>query len=71
MKGKTMGYTLTAKLEGTGTSRVTFYEDNDTRATSAAIGIILDRAMNNTIWAKGSIELRNANGEIVQTMEAK
>ena len=66
-----MTYTLTAKLEGTGTSRFTFDEDSDTRAMFEAIGVILDRAMTNTIWAKGSIELRNANNEIIQTMEAK
>lgn len=66
-----MTYTLTAKLEGTGTSRFTFDEENDTRATFEAIGVILDRAMNNTIWAKGSIELRNPKGEVIHTMGAK
>ena len=64
-------YKLTASLEGTGTSRFTFEEDNDTRAMFEAIGVILDRAMTDTIWAKGAIELRNANNEIIHAMEAK
>lgn len=64
-------YTLTASLAGTGTSRFTFTEDSDMSAMFEAIGVILDRAMDDVIWAKGAIALRNAEGALVQAMEAK
>lgn len=64
-------YTLTARLKGTGTSRFTFTEDSDEGAMLESVLVILDRAMDDVIWAKGSIELRNANGNLVQAMEEK
>lgn len=64
-------YTLTAHIEGTGTSRFTFAETSDSAAMFTAIAEILDRAMSDVIWAKGAIELRDEAGSLVQSMDAK
>lgn len=64
-------YTLKATLKNTGKSLYTFTASNDTEATFEAIREILDRAMSSVIWAKGAIELRDGNGNLVREMSEK
>jgi TnpA family transposase len=64
-------YSLIARL-GDRKREYAFTAANDTEATFDSIAIILRKAMENEIWAVGSIELRNLDAEtIVQSMAAK
>lgn len=40
-------------------------------ATLDGTMIVIDRAYRDPVWARGRIELTDADGNVVQTMEAK
>lgn len=64
-------YQLQAKL-GNRTSTMRFVEDNDSDAMLSAICKILDKAINDDLWAKGRIRLTNrTTKELVSDMGSK
>ena len=65
-----MNYIVSAKLNGS-VKRVAFEASNDGEAMMVAILEILDRAMKSSVWAKGAIQLRSADGRVIQEMEQK
>jgi hypothetical protein len=65
-----MNYTIVASFNGS-VSRVRFNASDDTEATYEAVGVILNKAMTSKVWAKGAIELRNSDGEVIHEMGAK
>lgn len=40
-------------------------------ATMSAIQVVMDRASSSPLWARGRIELRNPNGDLVHEMPSK
>jgi hypothetical protein len=65
-----MVYYLKTMLDDTATG-VKIQATDDDDASMQAIGIILDRAINNDLWAKGHITLRDREGRLVREMPAK
>lgn len=63
-------YKLTAVRGGT-TRVIRFEAPHDERAIFEASFLVMERAYNNPIWAKGSIELTNKAGEVLAEMAAK
>lgn len=63
-------YTVQAQL-GIRTGAVIFSADGLVDATMQAIDIIMDHATWSDVWAKGSITLRDPDGNVIQTMDAK
>lgn len=67
-----MKYTLTATLHGK-TQTLTLEEDDTFHATLAAIGEVLNRAVEDIEgpWSVGAIELIDEHGNIVHQMASK
>lgn len=63
-------YTLTATLPGSSKrpSRIKFEAPHDERAIFEASFLVMERAYNNPIWAKGYVKLVNQAGEILAEM---
>lgn len=69
-------YTLTARREGVTEIKVLSGCGDDTEATFRGMTFILNTAAKEQgsavkVWSKGRIELRDPDGEIVQTMDEK
>jgi hypothetical protein len=63
-------YILVARMDDTSNGAwINAQTDDDARMKS--IEFILDKAMDNDLWAKGRIELRDIEGRLVAEMEAK
>jgi hypothetical protein len=65
-----MIYELTAKRYGA-TVSLMYGAQSDGEAMQEATRQILDRAVHSSIWAKGSIELRDEHGTLIANMDAK
>ena len=63
-------YTVQAQL-GIRTGAVIFSAYDDTSATIQAIDIIMDHATWSDVWARGSITLRDSEGNVLRSMDAK
>lgn len=64
-------YTLTAELDGRRNS-VTIDATDDADAILTATFRVLSLAYPNVaLWARGAITLADANGRVIQTMDAK
>jgi len=63
-------FTLTATL-GDRTRTHRWESADDASATLDGTMIVMDRAYRDPVWARGRIELTDADGNVVQTMEAK
>ena len=64
-------YTLTAELDGRRNS-VTIDATDDADAILTATFRVLSLAYPNVaLWARGAITLTDANGRVIQTMDAK
>ncbi len=64
-------YLRAVSASGDTATGVAFQASDDDDASMQAIGIILDRAIGNDLWAKGHITLRDREGRLVREMPAK
>lgn len=63
-------YTLSA-VHNRAMSQEEVWAEDDDDATMSAMIVVLNRAVESPIWAKGKITLRDATGATIQTMDAK
>ena len=66
-------YQLTAQMNNNDDVAYLFEASSDDEASMIAVGYIMDTAYADKAgpWAKGRIELRDPNGNIIRTMDAK
>ncbi len=66
-------YQLTAQINSNDDVAYLFEASSDDEATITAVNYIMDTAYADKAgpWAKGRIELRDSNGNIIRTMDAK
>ena len=62
--------TVTARYKGE-TRRCKVSGENTLELTMRAIGKIMNKAYNSSIWAKGRIVLKNSNGRILHEIAEK
>jgi hypothetical protein len=63
-------YTLKATMDGVSSGEY-IEAHTDDHAAMQAIGIILDNATTNKLWAYGLIELRDIEGRLIREMDPK